>query len=151
MGSGSFRFDRFLLDPDDRQLRLGGAAGGLVVGAVVKLAGLDAFDLLFGQAPRDITGAGEGLLLGASVGLAGAVIPLLGGRLMGGSLDLLARQFPGSRLSLDAIEGLSGESGFGPISQIVTASAEGALFSACLAGGMLLAQRKRRGHKDRAR
>lgn len=154
---------------------VGGAAGGLVVGAVVKLVGLDAFDLLFGQAPRDITGAGEGLLLGASVGLgawlagqfrsarlaiaaaavsgglAGAVIPLLGGRLMGGSLDLLARQFPGSRLSLDAIGGLSGESGFGPISQIVTASAEGALFSACLAGGMLLAQRKRRGHKDRAR
>src|SRR3954451_4826630 len=47
----------------------GGALGGLVVGAVVKLLGLDAFNLLLGQAPGDITGPFEGVLLGGAVGL----------------------------------------------------------------------------------
>lgn len=48
----------------------GGAAGGLLVGAFVKLLGLDVFNLLFGQSPGDITGGGEGALLGAAVGFA---------------------------------------------------------------------------------
>src|SRR5690606_22913118 len=46
----------------------GGALGGMLVGAVVKLLGLDAFNLLLGRSPGDITGGPEGLLLGASVG-----------------------------------------------------------------------------------
>jgi len=147
---------------------VGGACGGLVVGAVVKLLGLDAFNLLFGQSPGDITGAAEGALLGGAVGLgawagsrgagplslrrgiaaaglagggAGILIPLLGGRLMGGSLDLLARRFPDSRLRLDRIGGLLGENGFGPISQIVTGGLEGALFGGCIVGAMILARR----------
>jgi DNA-binding winged helix-turn-helix (wHTH) protein len=149
-------------------LILGGAAGGLVVGAFVKLLGTDAFNLLFGRSPGDITGAAEGALLGAAVGLAawlgslgperrslrrctataavsggvaGLVIAGLGGRLMGGSLDLLARIFPDSRLRLDPIGALLGEGGFGPVSQIVTAGLEGALFSGCVVGAMLLARR----------
>jgi len=147
---------------------LGGAAGGLVVGGIVKLLGLDAFNLLLGRSPGDITGAAEGALLGGAVGLgawlagpgaappsfrrgvavagmagaaAGMLIPLLGGRLMGGSLDLLARTFPDSRLRLDQIGGLFGESGFGPVSQIVTGGLEGALFGGCIVGAMILARR----------
>ncbi|HYI65227.1 MAG TPA: transcriptional regulator [Allosphingosinicella sp.] len=146
----------------------GGALGGLVVGGVVKLLGLDAFNLLLGRSPGDITGATEGLLLGGAVGLgawlgnrgpgslplrrsigaaglaggtAGILIPLLGGKLMGGSLDLLARSFPDSRLRLDQIGGLFGETGFGPISQIVTGGFEGALFGGCVVGAMLIARR----------
>jgi hypothetical protein len=57
-------------------------------------------------------------------GAAGILIALLGGRMMGGSLDLLARSFPGSRLRLDEIGGLFGESGFGLVSRIVTGGAE---------------------------
>jgi DNA-binding winged helix-turn-helix (wHTH) protein len=147
---------------------LGGAAGGLVVGAAVKLLGLDAFNLLLGAAPHDITGAGEGALLGGAVGLggwlanraapalplrrsvaiaslvcaaAGLLIPMLGGRLMGGSLDLLAREFPASRLRLDQIGALFGEQGFGPVSQMVTGAMEGGLFGGCVVGAMILAQR----------
>lgn len=147
---------------------LGGACGGLVVGAVVKLLGLDAFNLLFGQAPGGITGAAEGAVLGGAVGLgawlgvrgsappslrrsvavaalpgaaAGILIPLLGGRLMAGSFDLLARQFPSSRLRLDQIGALFGESGFGPVSQVVTGALEGALFGGCIVGAMWLARR----------
>ena len=129
---------------------------------MVKLLGLDAFSLLLGQSPGDITGAGEGALLGGAVGLAswfatrarsfrrgvatatllgggaGVLIVALGGRLMAGSLALLG-SLPSSRLRLDPIGGLFGERGFGPVSQIVTAGLEGALFGGCVVGAMLLA------------
>jgi hypothetical protein len=145
----------------------GAALGGLVVGAIAKLLGLDAYNLLLGQSPGDFTGAPEGMALGAAVGLgvwigsrgrgpalrlrsvwaaaiaaaiAGIAIPLLGGRLMGGSLDLLARSFPHSRLRLDRIGALFGEAGFGPVSQAVVGCLEGALFGACIVGAMRLAQ-----------
>jgi DNA-binding winged helix-turn-helix (wHTH) protein len=144
----------------------GGALGGLFVGAFVKLLGLDAFSLLFGRSPGDITGAFEGLVLGSAVGLgvwiagqrrqlrfgtilaaiiggvAGLLIPLLGGRLMGGSLALLAEHFPGSRLRLDKIGAVFGESGFGPVTQLVTGTLEGALFAGCFVAAMLLARRQ---------
>jgi len=142
----------------------GGALGGMLVGAVVKLLGLDAFNLLLGRSPGDITGGPEGLLLGASVGfglwfgarggrapwtrrsvvaatvagaVVGVVVPLSGGRLMGGSLELLATTFEGSRLRLDRIGALFGEAGFGPLSQAATGAMEGALFGACIVGAMV--------------
>ncbi|MBW0144018.1 winged helix-turn-helix domain-containing protein [Sphingomicrobium clamense] len=94
----------------------GGAAGGLIVGALARLIGIDAFTLFFGKAPMAMTGALEGLILGAAVGLvvarapqrrrslflltalaggvAGLTIAALGGRLMAGSLSLLFATFP---------------------------------------------------------
>ena len=146
---------------------VGGALGGLLIGAAVKLLGLDAFTLLFGHSPAGITGASEGALLGGAVGLgawlafrggpvrlrrsvataavigaaAGIVVALVGGRLMAGSLELLARAFPESRLHLDQISGLFGERGFGPVTRLVTSALEGALFSACVVGAMILAGR----------
>lgn len=152
---------------------LGGAGGGLLVGAVVKLLGIDAFNLLFGQSPGDVTGAAEGALLGAGVGAAawlaqaaslrrgvaiaacsgaaaGLLISVLGGRLMGGSLDLLARQFPTSRLRLDQIGTLFGEHGFGPVSRSVTNALEAALFVACVVSAMIIA-RQRRSDRQSAR
>jgi hypothetical protein len=138
----------------------------MFVGGIVKLLGLDAFHLLLGQSPGDITGAGEGAMIGAAVGFgawlanagsvsprrgaayaglagaaAGILIPLVGGRLMGGSLDLLAHHFPDSRLRLDPVGGLFGESGFGPVTQLVTGALEGMLFGGCIVGAMLLARR----------
>lgn len=144
----------------------GGAFGGLAVGGTVKLLGIDAFNLLLGRSPGDITGGAEGALLGGAVGLgawlagrdgvslrrgmalagltgavAGLLIPLLGGRMMGGSLDLLAGAFPDSRLRLDGLGALFGETGFGPVAEIATGGMEGALFGACIVGAMLLARR----------
>lgn len=145
----------------------GGAAGGLAIGAFVKLLGLDAFDLLLGRSPGDITGAIEGLVLGAAVGgglwwagrggatspgraavaaafagaASGVLIPLLGGRLMAGSLDLLARTFPDSRLRLDTVGALFGEHGLGRVGEIAIGGVEGALFAACLAAAMAFAHR----------
>lgn len=146
---------------------VGGGIGGMVVGGGVKLLGLDAFNLLLGRSPGDITGAAEGLILGASIGLASWLAPrfslrravvvsaligglagtaaiLSGGRLMAGSLYLLARQFPGSRLRLDQLGLPFGEQGFGAASQLVTGILEGALFAACIVGAMVLAGRGRK-------
>ena len=148
---------------------LGGAAGGMIVGGTVKLLGLDAFHLLLNKSPGDITGAAEGIVLGGAVGLgvwlaqrrtgplrlrrsviaaaltgaaAGLLIALLGGRLMGGSLESLARSFPDSRLRLDQIGAAFGEEGLGPISRIVTGALEGSVFASCVVGAMLLARRQ---------
>lgn len=145
---------------------LAGAAGGLLVGAIVRLLGLDGLALLFGRSPVDMTGAPEGALLGAAVGLgyalaarqeqlrvgaplaalmgaiAGVLIALLGGRLLGGSLDLLAAIFPGSRLAIGRVGALFGETGFGPLTQFATGALEGALFAGCVVAAMLLASRK---------
>ena len=154
------------LTRDPRWRIAGGAIGGLAVGGFAKLLGLDAFNLLLGRAPGGITGAAEGLVLGGAVGIgvwlagrqgwslrrsvvvagliggaAGLLIAALGGRLMGGSLDLLAGTFPDSRLRIDPISAMFGESEFGPVSQIATAGVEGALFAACLVGAMMLARR----------
>jgi transcriptional regulator HilA, main transcriptional regulator of SPI1 len=140
---------------------IGGAVGGLLVGAFGKLIGNDAFLLLFGHAPGDITGALEGLLLGAAVGLAddlsrrfawsiqrnlllaaaigavaGLLIAMTGGHLLGGSLAALADSFPDARLHLDPLGAL-----LGPFAASVTNALEGAWFSLCLVGALLLARR----------
>ena len=143
---------------------MGGAVGGLLVGAFGKLIGHDAFLLLFGQAPGAITGALEGLLLGAAVGLAddlsrrfaangstqrnvllaavaigalaGLLIAMTGGQLLGGSLALLAESFPDARLHLDPLGAL-----LGPFAATVTNALEGAWFSLCLVGALMLARR----------
>ncbi|CAN5372060.1 hypothetical protein BH09PSE1_BH09PSE1_17790 [soil metagenome] len=146
---------------------VGGAFGGLMVGAVVKLVGLDAFTLLFGQSPGGITGGPEGLVLGGAVGLgafigrrnafsirrsaivaslftaaAGVLISVGGGRLMGGSLALLARQFPQSHLRIDHLGALFGEAGFGPVSHAATAGLEGLLFGGFVIAALAMSQQR---------
>lgn len=140
---------------------LGGAAGGLLTGGAARLVGLDAFALLLGQSPGGMTGASEGLILGAAVGFAawtarrrmltlpgsaalgglvaaaaGIVISLFGGTFLGGSLDFLLRRFPESRFRLDAIGALFGEEIFGPASRTATSGIECLLFGACVVGAM---------------
>jgi hypothetical protein len=141
----------------------GGATGGFVIGAIVKFLGLDAFNLLIGRSPGDITGPMEGMIVGGAIGAAyviaagledrprwqriavavicgavgGLLVALLGGHMMGGSLDLLAHQFPDSRLRFDRLGAWFGESEFGPVSQMVTAALEGGLFG----GGVVTAMR----------
>ncbi len=145
---------------------LGGAVGGLIVGAGAKLLGLDAFSLLVGRAPGDITGGAEATLLGAATGLsawlgrrpgptlptsmavaalmgaiAGGLIAVSGGTLMAGSLDALATGFPDSRLTLLRIAAWFGEPAFGPVTRTLTCIAEAALFVAGCVGAMVIARR----------
>lgn len=143
---------------------LGAAIGGLLIGSLAKLLGVDAFNLLVGRAPAGITGGKEGAVLGAALatgaivghvlalrreptgrsrwypafgaGLAGAgagaLIPLAGGRLMGGSLDLLAKSFDDSGLQLDSLALLFGEAQFGQATQVALGGIEGLLFGLCV-------------------
>ncbi len=149
---------------------VGGSAGGLIVGAIVKLVGLDALNLLFGQSPGNITGAPEGAILGAGVGFgawmagrpgtkpslrrfaligllsgcaAGIFVFLTGGRMMAGSLFLLSQHVPASRLRLDPIWSTLGETTFGPVSRLVTSGLEGALFGGCVVTAMMLTRKLR--------
>jgi DNA-binding winged helix-turn-helix (wHTH) protein len=145
----------------------GAALGGLLVGGGVKLLGVDAFNLFFGSAPAGITGGLEGAVLGGALALgarlgggpdatprwrpvagagvagaaAGALIPVAGGHLMGGSLELLARSFDGSRLHLDALGRFFGEVHFGHTTQVVLGGVEGLLFGVCVVGALVLARR----------
>jgi DNA-binding winged helix-turn-helix (wHTH) protein len=145
---------------------IAGAFGGLVTGALGKLLGLDAFSLLVGRSPGDITGTMEGLLLGAAVGsaaafalrgrsfrqamamgglsggAAGLVIAILGGRLMLGSLELLEHNYPGSRLRLEHIAQLMGETTFGPVTLAVSTTLEGALFASFVIGAMTFSRER---------
>lgn len=134
----------------------GAAAGGLLVGTAVRLVGADAFTVLLGKAPEAMGGGLEGLLLGAAVGIglhlpdgkarrwpsvggaaaagfvAGAILPLLGGRLMGSSLDSLADAFPGSPLDIDALGRWFGEDRLGLVSQVGLTAFEGLAFGAAI-------------------
>ena len=147
---------------------LGGALGGALIGVIVTLIGLDAFTVLLGRAPTGVGGALEGLILGAAVaggthlfargtwpsplgaalcgGIAGALLPLAGGRLMGASLAEVAATFPSSQIAVGGLGRLFGESGFGPLSQSVFGLLEGALFG----GAMTLAIRYGRQIRRRA-
>jgi hypothetical protein len=122
--------------------------------------------LLVGRSPGDITGGLEGLLVGAAVGIgawlalrsnslrrsmaisgfagavAGMVIFLLGGRLMFGSLELLSEAFPNSRLRLNQIAHLFGESTFGTATSAGTTILEATLFSVCVVGAMAIARKR---------
>lgn len=145
----------------------GGALGGLAVGAIVKFLGLDAFTLLIGRSPGDITGPLEGVVIGGAAGMAyaiaavlgegprwqrilvaillgaagGVLVTILGGHMMGGSLAELSHQFPDSRLRIDRIGAWFGESAFGRTSQLVTSALEGGLFVAGVVTAMRLARR----------
>lgn len=144
----------------------GGAAGGLFIGALAKVLGSDAFDLLFGQSPGDITGAPEGVVLGGITGLAlwtthrlsrstawivtaflgagaGVAIALAGGRLMGGSLLLLSSGFPESRIRFDTLGQWVGEAGFGPLTSAVSAGLEGMLFVSLVVAALDYTRRRR--------
>ncbi len=155
---------------------LGASVGGLTVGGLTKLLGLDAFTLFFGRALVGITGALEGAVLGALVvsgvlvarrlrrtvspgvpssirstvtggavggAAAGMLIPLGGGRLLGGSLELLAQSFEGSQIRLDSLSQLFGEGSFGLVTQMVLGGTEGLLFGAFLVGALGLSRRLR--------
>lgn len=145
----------------------GGAAGGLIIGAVVKMMGVDTLALLHGSAPLQVTGAAEGAVVGAAVGIgswlarrvgkrsstaavassaallggaAGALVTLLGGRMWAASIDAVIGVFPNARLHTDMVGPLFGEAGFGPISRLATGAIEGAIFTAFVVVAIHVAQ-----------
>lgn len=168
VGTGIVAFARLQVDKWQVST-FGGMVGGLLTGGIIKLLGLDAFSLLFGRSPESMTGPAEGALLGAALGFAawiakdralsvkksaiiggvagagaGFLTPLLGGHLLGGSLNLLTKEFPDARFRLDSIGTVMGENGFGRLSELTTTTIEGGLFGLGVAGALAIASRQRR-------
>lgn len=127
---------------------LGGAAGGGMIGALARTIGSDLMTLFFGAAPASMTGAAEGIVLGAFTGaavwlarqrgavtrvilgapllgaVAGTIIGMGGGRLMIGSLAALADRFAQTQLSIAPLS---------PMGLLLATAAECALFATCVA------------------
>ena len=144
----------FIRTPGRYWTVLGGAFGGVLVGAFANLLGKDAFRLLFGRAVGEFAGAPEGLILGGAIGLAaclshqgtwrrcgvagllglvaGLLVASLDGRMMAGSLQELVSAFPTSQFRLDRLSVALGEGEFGAIGRTVTAGFEGAVFSVAM-------------------
>lgn len=156
-----------LFRPQHKGLVIAGAAlGGMLVGGVADLLGLDAFNLLFGRSLAGMTGAPEGALLGATLGagaflgggldavrtwrpvvgaglaagIAGVCIPLAGGELFAGSLKNLTATFAGSRLHVDALGRVFGDAAFGTLTQALLGGVEALLFATCVVGGCVWAR-----------
>jgi DNA-binding winged helix-turn-helix (wHTH) protein len=145
-------------------LVMGCVLSSMFFGASAKMLGLDAFNLLFGHAPEDMTGGMEGAALGAAIaggmllgerllqgprtsvrmagslgagimsGLTGVFISLAGGHLMGGSLRSLADSFSDSRLEMGALVLMFGQLDDGQWAEAALAGMEGLIFGACLVG-----------------
>ncbi|WP_120077176.1 winged helix-turn-helix domain-containing protein [Aurantiacibacter odishensis] len=134
----------------------GGAFGGLVIGAVGRLVGLDLFNVLAGVGIGPVTGLLEGAAVGALAGggcavavrlrgwcgsaLAamlgaggGAFVALAGGRLMAGSLALLDATVADSRLQVGTMGRWLGEDRFGPATLLASSALEAAIFVALVA------------------
>lgn len=142
---------------------VGGIAGGVVVGGSSKLLGVDTLRALFGQSPTGLTGAFEGAVIGGGVALgavlsvewikrartwhkvlgaslgamcAGILLTVIGGNLFSGSLEIVARSFADSQMSMDPLAPFFGEVHFGETTQIVFGAIEGLLFGAGMTAGI---------------
>ena len=133
---------------------------GMLVGALGSLLGREGIAFVTGSTVAGVTGPLEGLLLGTAAGfagwkasrshrpaiavilaasagaVAGGLIHLAGGTLLGGSLHAVAEALPGMRLSLEQLSPTSG----GAL-RLFTATAEAALFAVSLAVGLHLPRR----------
>ena len=145
----------------DAAMVAGGALGGLLIGALGSLLGREGIAFVTGSTVSGVTGPLEGLLLGTAAGMAGwiaarssrpvialalaavagavagAVVHLVGGTLLGGSLHAVAEAQPGMRLALPYLA-----PGPGGAARLVTAIAESAGFAASLATGVIVTRRR---------
>lgn len=153
----------------DAVVVIGGALGGLCVGALGNLLGREGVGLLSGLAIGPVTGPFEGVILGTATGLgawavfagrgrrsvlvvaalagglAGVLIHLAHGTLLAGSLHALEQGLPGAQLNLAKVGGLIGTTGFAPFAQGVTAVAEAAVFVLAQSAGLLALRRRHAG------
>lgn len=141
---------------------VGGTVGGLLIGSLINLIGVDILRTLFGQKLINITGALEGTILGfcLSLGLTisenfypnkrlakiltaalfstiGAIaLSLFEGNLFSGSIAAIARSFDKSQINLEPLASMLGEVHFGLASRLVLSSIEGFLFGGLFTAGM---------------
>ena len=147
----------------------GAAFGGAVVGLAVQWIARWSLAALVGLSVE--TGGGvEGLVIGGAAGLGyalasprqrfhgaalmaalcgvGAFALTMSGRpLVGGTLHAIAREAAGSQISLTPLARLLGEPDFGPVSQALIGTGEGAIFGLGLALGLMRKPSSRTSHE----
>lgn len=148
----------------------GAAFGGTIVGLAVQWLARWSLAALVGLT-LESGGGVEGLVIGGAAGLgyaiaaqgrrrwyapaviaalcgAGAFALVLSGRpLVGGTLHALAREARGSQLTLTPLGRLLGEPDFGPVSQALLGTGEGAMFGLGLALGLMRRRSSRESHE----
>lgn len=109
---------------------VGGGFEGFVLGAAVGLGYAAATPMLGGgmATPRGSARARVALLAGTACALAGVGLAWTGHHLGAMSLDLMAKVFPGSQVSLDPLARLLGETTPGNWTRCVISGFEGGLF-----------------------
>ncbi|MCW5715910.1 MAG: transcriptional regulator [Bauldia sp.] len=150
-------------------LRIAAAAlGGFAVGAVSRLLGIDAFNLVLGEGPVGITGGIEGAalsglivlgfciargdrarILGSAIGggVAGLVIVAAGGRLMAGSLERIAETFVDSPV-LAPLAPFFADAAFSDWAELLQGGLEGCVFGAGIGVALVTAGRRRMPRPD---
>ncbi|NCP24442.1 MAG: transcriptional regulator [Erythrobacter sp.] len=148
----------------------GAMLGGMAVGALGGTLGKDGVGLLTSQSIGAVAGLVEGLIMGGAIGAAlwlawrrrsglaaaailalaiggsgGLLVDLVGGRLLGGSLRALQLGLGDTRLHLETLGAVFGESGFGPRTLMAATVTEGAILAATTVCAVMLAFRGRRG------
>ena len=120
-------------------LDIGGSLEGLVIGAAAGVGYAVATPRTDGglAAPRGRKRLHAAALTAALCGLAALALTLTGRPLVGGTVHAIARAALGSQVSLTPLGRLIGEPDFGPVSQAVIGSGEGALFGLGLALGLM--------------
>jgi DNA-binding winged helix-turn-helix (wHTH) protein len=109
---------------------VGGGLEGLAIGAAAGLA------YALSAPPPQGSGLGGGarvraaLVTGAVVSATCVAVAILGGRLVGTSLNAIARAFQGSQVGLAPLARLLGEPDLGPLTRAVLGAWEGFLFGA---------------------
>jgi hypothetical protein len=154
----------------DGALIRGAMLGGMAVGALGGTLGRDGVGLLTSQSIGAVAGLVEGLIMGGAIGAAlwlawkrrrgiaagailaltfgafgGLLVDLAGGRLLGGSLYALQLGLGDTRLHLETLGAVFGESGFGPRTLMAATVTEAAILAAATVCAVMLAFRGRTG------
>jgi DNA-binding winged helix-turn-helix (wHTH) protein len=147
---------------------VGAALGGTVAGGMAQWLARWSLAALLGLS-IPIGGALEGLVLGAAAGIgyamgrssratraltavlcgvAACALTVAGRALVGGTLHLIARASSGAQITLTPLGRLIGEPDFGPMSQALLGTAEGAVFGLGLALALTRARFSPKSHQS---
>jgi hypothetical protein len=131
------------------RLDVGGGLEGLVIGAAAGAGYAIATRSVHGlAAPRGRHRLYAAALTAILCGVGAFALTRAGRPLVGGTLHALAREARGSQITLAPLGQLIGEPGFGPISQALLGTGEGAIFGFGLALGLMRRPSSRTSHES---
>jgi DNA-binding winged helix-turn-helix (wHTH) protein len=131
------------------EMKTGGGVEGLIIGASAGLGYAIGTSYVEGglAAPRGGQRLRAAALTALLCGVGALCLALAGRPLVGGTLHGIARQARGSQITLTPLARLIGEPDFGPVSQRLLGTAEGAVFGFGLALGLTRRPSSRTSHE----